>query len=160
MARVCGGGGGEGEELLFLPTPLPLQKWLFSKANISFLFFHILLIAKLLVNLPIFGFFGFKIWFNAIVHNTYIHVLSTSRAICLRITHRKPKFQAKPIFVNFCWKKNRPNRILSIIINHSILGLHRIEKFVCSNQLHFKLSKLSLFLFHSKRYLKSGHKKM
>ena len=115
--RGCvAGGGGEGEELLFLPTPLPLQKWLFSKANISFLFFHILLIAKLLVNLPIFGFFGFKIWFNAIVHNTYIHVLSTSRAICLRITPSKTQIPSKTNLYKFLLKKKptEPN----FIYNH------------------------------------------
>ena len=157
MARVW----GEGEGWLFLPTPLPLQKWLFSKANISFLSFHILLIAKLLVNLPIFGFFGFKIWFNAIVHNTYIHVLSTSRAICLRITPSKTQIPSKTNLCKFLLKKkNRPNRILSLIINHSILGLHRIEKFVCSNQFTFQVLETIAMSLPLKKVFNSERKKM
>lgn len=116
MARVCGGGGGRGRSYYFYPRLSPSKNGCSQRLTVSFLFFHILLIAKLLVNLPIFGFFGFKIWFNAIVHNTYIHVLSTLRAICLRITPSKTQIPSKTNLCKFLLKKKptEPN----FIYNH------------------------------------------
>ena len=68
-----GGGGGLGVDNSY-PRLSPSKKTCSQKANISFLFFHILPFAKTASQLADIRFFGFKIWLNVITHNTYIHL--------------------------------------------------------------------------------------